>query len=195
MFGAPFQLMDALMAALVAGVLAQAGDRPAWLVAILADRWRPMPVIVAAGLALAVASAVAVVGGVLLAPMLSERAARLFLALALTVQGVAQVWPVRAPERLDRWRIGRAATAFLGLLILFAGDGLQFIVLALAAGTELPWLAGMGATVGALAAIVPAAVLGEAGWTRLPLTAIRRGAAVPLLLAGSWLGLGTLGLI
>ena len=44
--------MDALMAAIVAGALAQIGDRPAWLAAILADRYRaPGIVILAAALA------------------------------------------------------------------------------------------------------------------------------------------------
>ena len=55
--------MDALMAALVAGALAQAGDRPAWLAAILSDRYRsPLPILLAAALALALASALATFG-------------------------------------------------------------------------------------------------------------------------------------
>jgi len=183
------------MAALVAGALAQAGDRPAWLVAILADRWRPAPVLVAAALALVAAGALAVGGALLIAPTLSERAARLLLALALVVQGAAQFWPVRAPDRLAGWRLGAGGTAFAGLLTLFAGDGLHFIVLALAAGAALPWLALAGATLGALAVLAPAALLGEVRWRRAPLPAIRRGAAAPLLLAGLWIGLGTFGLI
>jgi len=183
------------MAALVAGLLAQAGDRPAWLLAILADRWRPAPVLVAAALALVAAGALAVMGGILIAPTLSERAARLLLALALAVQGAGQFWPVRAPDRLAGWRLGAGGTAFAGLLTLFAGDGLQFIVLAVAAGADLPWLALAGATLGAFAAIAPAALLGEARWRQLPLATIRRAAAAPLLLAGLWIGLATFGLI
>jgi len=183
------------MAALVAGLLTQAGDRPAWLASVLADRWRPAPVIVAAALSLVAAGALAVGGAALVAPALSERAARLLLALALAVQGAAQFWPVRAPDRLAGWRLGAGGTAFAGLLTLFAGDGLQFIVFALAAGTALPWLALAGATLGALVAVVPAALLGEARWMRLPLATIRRGAAVPLLGAGLWIGLATVGLV
>ena len=41
--------MDALMAALVAAALAQVGDRPAWLAAILADRYRAPGLVVAIG--------------------------------------------------------------------------------------------------------------------------------------------------
>ena len=76
--------MDALMAALVAAALAQVGDRPAWLAAILADRYRAPGLVVAmAAIALAVAAGLAGVAGGLIAPQLTPEAKQLFLALAL----------------------------------------------------------------------------------------------------------------
>lgn len=183
------------MAALVAAALAQVGDRTAWLVAILADRFRPVPVLLAATLALALASGLAATGGAMVAPMLTPNARALLLALALVLQGGGALWTAKPPERLDRWRLGAFATAFLGLFILAFGDGLQFVVAGLAARSSAPALAAVGATLGSLAVLIPAALLGERDWTRLPLTTVRRGAGVLFLLVGLLLGLGALRLI
>lgn len=184
------------MAALVAAALAQIGDKPAWLAAILADRYRaPGLVIAMAALALLAAGLLAALAGALLAPRLTPEAKQLFLAMALLFQGGGALFPVKAPERLAGWRLGAALTSLLGLLILAFGDGVQFIVLALAARADLPWLAAIGAMLGSLAVIVPAAVLGESGWTALPLATIRRVIAILFLLAAFWLGLGAIRLI
>jgi putative Ca2+/H+ antiporter (TMEM165/GDT1 family) len=188
--------MDALMAALVAAALAQVGDRPAWLAAMLADRYRaPGLVIAMAALALLGAGLLAALAGALLAPRLTPEAKQLFLGMALLLQGGGALFPVKAPDRLAGWRIGAAATSLIGLFILAFGDGVQFVVLALAARADLPWMAAVGATLGSLAVIVPAAVSGEAGWTALPLVAMRRIIGALFVLAALWLGLGALRLI
>jgi putative Ca2+/H+ antiporter (TMEM165/GDT1 family) len=184
------------MAALVAAALIQVGDRPAWLAAILADRFRaPVTVVAMAALAIAAASALAVVGGMLVAPYLTPEAKAAFLALALVLQGGGALFPAKAPDRLDGWRIGAAATSLLGLFILAFGDGLQFVVVALAARAAVPWLAAVGATLGAVAVIAPAALLGERDWCRLPLAGVRRAIAVLFLIGGVVLALGGVGLI
>lgn len=187
--------MDALMAALVAGALAQAGDRFAWLAAILADRYRPAPVILAAVLALALASGLAVAASFLLVPLLTPAARQLMVALALLLQGGGAAFPVKAPDRLSGWRLGAFATGLLGLFVLAFGDGLQFIVLALAVRSPVPALAAVGATLGSLAVVAPAALMGEAGWTALPLKRLRLGAGVFFVLTGLAMGLGALGLV
>ena len=184
------------MAALVAAALAQIGDRPAWLAAILSDRYRaPGLVIAMAVLALLGAGLLAAVAGALLAPQLTPEAKQLFLAVALLFQGVGAMVPVKAPDRLTGWRLGATLTSLAGLFILAFGDGVQFIVVALAARAELPWLAAVGATLGSLAVIVPAAMLGEAGWTALPLVTLRRIVGAVFVIAALWLGLGALRLI
>jgi Ca2+/H+ antiporter, TMEM165/GDT1 family len=187
--------MDALMAALVAAWLAHAADRPAWLAAILADRGGAGPVIAGFALALVLASTVAVAGGVLLQPLLTPEARRLFLGVALVLQGGGAVFPLREPDRLAGWRMPVFAVALIGGFILLVGDGVSLVIAALAAGSTLPWAAVGGVVAGGLAAIVPAVVLGEREWRRLPLTAVRRGAGALFVVVGLVIGLGALGLV
>ena len=115
--------------------------------------------------------------------------------IALVLQGGGALFPAKAPDRLERWRLGAAATSLLGLFILAFGDGVQFIVLTLSARAELVWLAPLGATLGSLAVIAPAALLGEAGWRALPLRSLRIGIGILFLIVGLWLGVGALRLI
>lgn len=184
------------MAALVVAALAQVGDRPARLAAMLADRYRaPLTVVAAAALALALASGIAAALGALLAPTLTPEAKQLLLALALALQGVGAVWPVRPPERLDGWRLGVFPTSFLGLFVLLFGDGVQFVVATLAARTPVPALAAIGATLGGLVPLAAAAIWGERRWLTLPLVTARRVIGAAFLLAASWLGLGALRLV
>jgi len=184
------------MAAMVAAALAQIGDRPAWLAAILADRYRaPFTVIVAAALALLAAGGLAAAAGALLAPRLTPEAKLLMVALALLFQGFGGFARAKMPDRLEGWKLGALVTGTLGLFILAFGDGVEFIVLTLAARTPFPWLAAAGATIGSLAVIAPAALLGEQGWTRLPLRTARIGASALFLLAAAVLALNALDLV
>lgn len=184
------------MAALVVGCLAQIGDPSAWLAAILADRFRRSgAVILAAAFALLAASALAVAAGLILAPLLTPNAKLLMLALALALQGGGALWPAKAPDPLAGWRTGAFLTSFLGLFILAFGDGVQFVVVTLAARSAVPPLAAIGATVGSLAVIAPAAILGAAAWRRLPLDIARRAIGAGFLLVALILALSALQLI
>lgn len=184
------------MAALVAAAFAQVGDRTAWLAAILSDRsGRPGLVIMAAAAALLTASGIAAAGGALMAPLLTPNARQLMLALALILQGGGTLLPAKAPDPLRGWRIGAAATAVLGLFILAFGDGIQFIVVTLAARSPVPALAAIGATIGSLAVIAPAALVGEDTWRGLPLAPIRTAIGIVFVIAGAILALGALRLI
>lgn len=176
------------MAALVAAVGCLAADRPAWLAAILADRFGAAKVLAGTALALAAASAIAVVGGMLLAPLLTPEAKALFLGLALLLQGAGLLIGMKRPDALASWRLPGLLVAALGLFVHFFGDGLQLIVAALAARSTLPWAALAGALVGGTAALVAPALLGEAEWRRWPLTLLRRLAAAAFLVTGLWVG-------
>lgn len=188
--------MDALMAAIVAAALAQVGDRPAWLAAILADRYRAAgTIILAAALAIGGASALAAGAGQLLAARLTPEAKLLMLALALGLQGGGALFAVKAPDRLEGWKMGALLTALLGLFILAFGDGVEFIVVALAARTPMPWLAAIGATIGSLAVVAPAVVLGEKAWQALPLRPIRSVAGAAFLIVAAVLALQALDLV
>jgi putative Ca2+/H+ antiporter (TMEM165/GDT1 family) len=184
------------MAALVLGVLTQASDKTPWLAALLSDRYRaPGVVILAAAVALAVNYALGVVGGLLVAALLTPEARLLLLALALVLAGLGTAVRDKAPDALEGWRVGRGVTVFAGLFIMVFGDRMQFIVAALAARSVLPWAAAVGATAGALVVTGYAAIMGERAWRALPLRAIRIGAAAILTVAGVVTGLRAVALI
>ena len=188
--------MDALMAAFVAAALAQVGDRTAWLAAILSDRYaKPGLVILMAAIALLAASGLAATLGAVIGPKLAPNAQQLMLALALLLQGGGSFFPAKAPERLTGWKIGALATTALGLFILAFGDGVQFIVLTLAARTPVPALAAIGATIGSLVVIVPAALMGETAWLKLPLRPVRIAIGIVFVIVGLVLALGALRLV
>lgn len=184
------------MAALVLGAICQAGDKTPWLAAILVDRYRtPGIVILATAVALAGNYALGVIGGLLIAPMITPEAKLLLLALALLFAGLSTTLRSKTPDRLEGWRLGALGTSMLGLAIMVFGDRMQFVVVGLAARSELPWLAAVGATLGALAVAVPAALIGERQWLALPQRGIRIGSAIVLVLAGIVSGLMALRLV
>ncbi len=188
--------MDALMAALVAALLTQAGDRTPWLAAILGDRYR-QPGLVIAGIALATAvtNALGVFAGMLVAPILNPNARALMLAVALGSAGVSALFPLKHPGRMEGWRLGAFFTTMVGVLAQGVGDRTQFITAALAMRSTLPWFAAIGATIGTLIIIVPAVLTGESGRQALPVAAIRIGTGVALVIAGIVSALGALRLI
>jgi Ca2+/H+ antiporter, TMEM165/GDT1 family len=188
--------MDALMAALLAALLSQPSDRTPWLAAILADRTqRPMAVLLGLALALAIVQAVAAGAGAWIGPKLSPNAQGLLLALALLSAAAAMVTRIKPPDRLEGWRLPPFLLAFLGLLILAAGDRTQFLTFALAARSPVPWLAAVGALIGALAVNVPMVLAGERARRRLPLTAARWAGAALFGIAGVAAGLSALRLV
>ena len=182
------------MAALVAALLTQATDRSAWLAARLGSRFdKPATIIVGLVLALAIVNAIAAAGAVLIAPMLTPNARALLLALALVSAGGAALARPKPPA--ETFRGGALIAALAGGLALGIGDRTQFITFALAARTPIPALAAIGATIGGLAVVIPAALAGEPGRAALPERAIRLPIAMLLLAAGVIIGLGALRLI
>ena len=183
------------MAALVAALLTQASDRTPWTAAMLGDRYAAKGAVIAAtALALAFGNALGVVGGVLIAPLLSPNARDLMLAVALVSGGVTAFWPVKRAKQRD-WRGGAFLSSLLAIGLLGFGDRMQFMTATLAARSETPALAAVGATLGALAVHVPAILLGERALRRLPTTALRLVAAVLLTGVGVVQGLAALRLI
>ncbi len=183
------------MAALVLGALCQLGGRTPWLAAILSDRFRPPVVIAAAAAAFATNYALGALAGILIAPMLAPEARDLLLAMALILASFGISWRRKAPDRLAGWKLGAAGTSLLGLSIMAFGDGMQFIAVALAARSALPWLAAVGATLGALAVTMPAIAIGEARWIALPLRAMALTAGGILLVSGAVIALKSIALI
>ena len=188
--------MDALMAAFVAAILAQASDRTPWLTAILSTRFaRPGAVIAGTALALALINMIGAIGGAIIGPRMTPNAQTLLLAMALVLAGGSALFQIKPPNRLSRWRIGAFLTSFLGVAILAFGDRTQFITAALAARSPTPALAAIGATIGALVVNVPAILMGEQARSTLPVTAIRITIGIMFLIVGATLGFSALRLI
>ncbi len=188
--------MDALMAAFVAAILIEAGDRTPWLAAILGDRFeRRGTVIVASLVALAIGNGIAGYGGGIVAAHLTPNARALLLAMALISAGAGAFGRLKPPDRLEKWRIGAFATSLLGMGILAFGDRTQFATLAFAARSDAPVLAAVGATLGAGLVSAAAVLAGEAVRARLPIRAIRFGTGVLLCAVGIVSGLSALRLI
>lgn len=187
--------MEALVPAFLLALVTQLGERPAQLTAILADRFgRPLTVALAAGLGHGVGNFLAALVGASMAPILTPEARSLLLAVALLLAGLGGLWPVKPPRRHEDWTLGALFTPFLAVFALSLGDRAQFFTLALAA-RELPWFAAVGATLGAFAASLVAAVMGELGWAQLRLARIRLGTALLFLVAGAGLALVALRLV
>lgn len=177
------------MPALVAGLALGVGDRTSWLAALLADRGKsPLTILLAAALAFGLGNAAAAQAGLLM-PRMSPNAADLLLALALGFAGAGAIWGSKRPDSFARW------PAFLGLFVLGFGEGMQFVTFALANRAETPAFAAVGATLGTLAALAPAAVLGEAAWTRLPLRPVRLASGAILLTLAMVLAAGALRIV
>lgn len=177
------------MAALVAGLALGAGDRTSWLAAILADRTQqPGRVILSAMLAFGLGNAAAAQAGLMM-PVMTPNAADLLLALALAFAAVGALWGARRPDSFAGW------SAFPALFVLGFGEGMQFVTFALANRASVPAFAAIGATMGTLIALAPAALLGEAAWRRLTLRPVRIATGVILLLWAAMLASGALRLV
>lgn len=182
------------MAALVAALLTQVTDRGVWLAARLGDRFeRRWTAIAGLVLALAIVNAIAAAGAVLITALLTPNARALLLALALLSAGGAALFKPGPPA--ETFRGGAFVATLAAMLALGIGDRTQFITFALAARTSLPALPAVGATLGGLAALIPATLAGERAYARLPERAIRLPIAAILLIAGAVIGLGALRLL
>lgn len=188
--------MDSLVPAFIAVLLALAGDRSPWLVAILADRFgKPFTVAIMAIIAHSAGNVIAATGGMLVAPMLTPNARQLMLALALIFAAMGALWRLKPPDRLEGWKLGAFATPLLGVFILAAGDTAQFFTFAFAARGPSPVLAAVGASVAVAVVSTAAALMGEKAWRKLPIRPYRIGFGLLCLAAGFILAAGALRLI
>lgn len=189
--------MDSFVPALIAALLAAATDKPAWLAAILGDRWPRRGGVVAGVIAAnALLMAIAAIGAIGIAATLNPSAKALLAGIAMIVAAIGAGMPARPPkDRLDHWRIDPLATSMLGVFILGFGEGAQFVAFGFAVRGADAWLAGAGAAIGASVPVVAAAMMGEAQWQRLPLQWLGAGCAVLLAIAGVTMALGGLRVI
>ena len=175
--------MEVLVISFAAALLAAWSDKTQLVVAMLAERTqRPWLTLAGLVLALAASNVIAAIAGVYVGDLINLRAATLLTALALLFAGASG---------LIRRRLPKPATVKLPLLTAFIlglaaemGDRTQFLTFALAGRYDSAPFAAAGATAGALAACLPALLLGEALRKATPFRVLRYVGAALFLIAG-----------
>jgi putative Ca2+/H+ antiporter (TMEM165/GDT1 family) len=177
--------MEAFLVSLGTVALAEMGDRTQLLSLLLAAHYRkPWPILAGVLAATLANHALAGLIGVWLGELLTTSV--LDGAVGVSMLGMA-VWTLR-PDRLQGATVGRRGV-FLATLIAFfiaeIGDKTQIATMALAAGYSSLTAVVLGSTTGMLAANAPAVFMGQAFAERLPVKAIRLGAAGLFALLGA----------
>lgn len=179
--------MEAVLLALLIGLLLDQGDRAQHLVRGLGGRaFAPVGLIVA-GSAL-----IASLLGAAMAPHLPGRAGLLF-ALALILGATGLLRPVAPPP--DTAAATPAPAAYGRLALYRLADRSSFLLVAVAAMTGQAWATALGGLLGGLAALVPPLLLGAAYERALPMRILRPLAGALLLLAGLDCAMSALGLL
>lgn len=188
--------MDAFLPVLVAAAFAQFSDRAPMLAAVLSDRYQaPLRVLLAFAAAHLIGFALAAGAGLIMANVMTPEARRLILGIAFLFGAFGMAWRQGNLDRLEGWRIGAVATAFLGAFILVFGDRTQFLALGFSAWSASPVLPAIGATIGAMIPTAIAVTMGEKAWSRLPHRWVRYAVAAVFALTGVLLALSAWGLI
>lgn len=186
--------MPAFFLALLACALATLGGREVVSTARLSQSLgRGVGLLAVVWISSIVSSALAAWLGGAMAPLLAPDAKRVFAAFALLLGAgeLALLRPRRKPDEPTR-------SAGAMLLVLFSSqitDAARFLVLALAIANGVPELTAAGGALGSGAVLTAAWALGGDWESRLPVRALRLGAAGLLLLAGIALLLSALGLV
>lgn len=187
--------MDALIIGLLAGALVSFGGRW-WLLGRAITDARGQTLALSAMLASAlVAAAAAAWLGASIAAQVRGPGLLLFFALSLLLAGASALWPLRqvAPRLLASAR--GPASAFILLLAAQLGESAPFIILATAAWTLDPLMAGIGGAMGLVVAAASTALLTPSELEALPVRTIRHFTGGLALLLGLWLALTALGFV
>src|SRR5579872_5000883 len=179
-------MIEALLVSLTTVAIAEMGDRTQLLSLILAARYgRPWPIL--AGILLATLANHAAAGliGAWFGRFLQPRTLDLVVGVSLILMAL---WTLK-PDKLDQEVTPlKSSGVFLTTLVAFfiaeIGDKTQIATVALAAAYSNLAAVVTGTTCGMLLANIPVVFLGKAFAHRLPLRAIRLGAAALFALLG-----------
>ena len=186
--------MPPFFLALIAVFVADAGARDQRLVAGLAASLGASGGLLVTGwIACAVTAALAAAAGAGVAGLLPPAGKAMFVALALLLAALELAWPLRRKEPAEPTR-----SLFAALLVIAShqvSDGARFLIVALAAATGAPVLAGIGGALGGGAALTLGWALGADLTSRVPLRAVRLAIAAALLAAAIVVGLEARGVV
>ncbi|WP_304639758.1 TMEM165/GDT1 family protein [Pseudomonas sp.] len=183
--------MEAFLVSTGIVALAEIGDKTQLLALVLAARFRrPWPIVWGVLVATLLNHALAGALGQLISLYVDERLLQALVALSFLAVAAWTLVPDKLDEE-DTARIGRYG-AFMATLVAFfiaeMGDKTQVATVVLAAQYEALVAVVIGTTLGMMLANVPIVFLGNAAAGRLPLTLIRRLAALAFLLLGAYAG-------
>jgi Ca2+/H+ antiporter, TMEM165/GDT1 family len=178
--------MEAILVSITSISIAEMGDRTQLLSLVLAARYRrPWPIIAGILCATLANHSVAGIVGVWFGSLLKPHILAIVVGVSMIVMAI---WTLQ-PDKLDETTGASSATgAFLATLTSFfiaeIGDKTQIATLALAAAYPNLLAVVAGTTAGMMLANVPVVFLGKAFASRLPLKAIRYGAAALFVVLG-----------
>lgn len=180
-----------MLLAAVAAFLAEWGDKTQLVVAMLAaGTRRPGQVLAGLFLAALTSSVVAALAGDWIAGTVTIRAMTLLTALALFFAAAAGV--LRKTEKAPIAARVPLVSAFILCLAAEMGDRTQFLTFALAGRFDGAGFAAAGATLGIVAACVPAAALAERLAATVRVRIIRWAVSGLFLLTGFWVAVSAL---
>lgn len=185
--------MSTLLFAFVAVLVVSTGGREWQLAARLSQRLGNTTALMVAGIVASALSAAAMAfSGALIGKLMPGPAQMMLVAIALLIAAAELAWPrkARLPQEPTR--------SFVPILIVLIarqiGDAARFLVFAFAAAGS-PAAAGIGGSLGGIAAIAVAISAGAEIEARLPLRKVRVIIAVLLAVVAVALGLSARGII
>lgn len=186
--------MDALLIALVAGLMAEVGARTQMTAHGLGQHFKPRRTVILVLLAVVMISlTVAAIGGVLVAKPMNPNARSLMMGLAIAFAGFGQLRRIKPLPDLTGKRAVPASVMQLGAAHI--ADGSPFIAFAIAARSENAFLAVLGSAIAVLVLCLPSILIPEEAHKPRILLRLRRVGAAVLIVWGAWTILAALQLI
>ena len=183
--------MEALFTSTALVALAEMGDKTQLLAMLLATRFRkPVPIILGILTATLANHFLAALAGHSIAGILVQEWFRYTVAASFVVMAawtfipdkIDEDRPLKAPSRA-----GVFVTTTIAFFLVEMGDKTQVATVALGARFENVLAVTMGTTLGMMIANVPAVLFGEALAEKVPMRALRVGAAILFLALGLWM--------
>jgi len=183
--------MEAFLVSTGLVAIAEIGDKTQLLAILLAARFRrPVPILLGIFVATIANHALAATLGAVAGDLLDGPWMKWVLGLAfIAFAGWALIPDTFEDKDAPAERAGASVfwTTLVAFFLVEMGDKTQVATIALGARFHAVALVATGTTVGMMLANTPAVFLGDAAATRLPLKAIRWGAAASFAAIGLWI--------